>query len=1791
MKKLFIFLCLLFPLIINAQTWNGSTSNDWNTAANWTPNAVPSAGSVVTIPAVVAPSFNPKLNGNVTVNSITLNAGSLLDVNDFSISCTNKFDVNATAVNPATINNSGTVNPIRIDIGSAGNASHSYWNGLVTGDDIEVVVRGIRNFYEGNSSGNIFNGNYSVKNLSSGFISIGHNSACNYYGNVNIVDSSNATFYAFTTLPSSVTGNFNLIKPNGGQFNMGKNGQTVLIGGKMDIDFNGNGTYNNFNLRGIKNTTNGGGISIKDVFSTNFENDTFLVNQVKIDSFNTTSSGYYISFYGNKISGDVSFSSKSGNSGTQYFHRNTINGNLTLLTNGGTLYDSYNYPNTISGNFDLTINSASNVSTSVVAGTSVGGNYTVNRNVLGTTSILSAATQISGNFSYTNLVGGETYLGTSNVLSNVTGKMDIDFNGNGTYNNFNLRGIKNTTNGGGISIKDVFSTNFENDTFLVNQVKIDSFNTTSSGYYISFYGNKISGDVSFSSKSGNSGTQHFHRNTINGNLTLLTNGGVLNESNSYPNTIGGNFDLIINSASNVSTSLVSGVSVGGNYTVNRTVWGRTWLLNRPTQISGNFSYTNLAGGDTYLGTSSYYSNIGGKVDIDYEGVGLPYKEVQVYGIKNNTGGGNIDIKNVGYQTRMIEDTLQVLNFKIDSFYSTSSGYIMDFHSNQIVGDVSFSSQTGNSGDQYFYKNTIDGDFSAINNGGAFYEAYNSSNEYKGNATFTNNSSSGFILNYNNIKSLYHKNLTLNGPGNINVNSAQFVGNTNSLFDDNRSATSTLDSIRIAKTSGASLSFGQPTTILKMLRFNGGDIISSASNILTLADGSTFQEVSDNSKVLGPLTVRFKNSTTTALDTLPIGKAGKFIPVILSGVSSSTTQEWTAELVDGDADDYGYPLTSLQNPPLERINRHEFFQIQEGGSNTVDPYVSIGYHFDPNYITDQTKLSVAHWNGTQWEDLGNGAYGGNNNIGAVRTSSVVSTFSPFALASTNVLLNPLEADPFIQIWTGAKSDDWDVADNWNNHIVPGVLSAVTIPDVSTLPHAPKLSSNVYILDLYLLAGSQLDVNNLKMNVNNKMISSGTAIKPVILNNNTVSPDSIRIAIGALGNLDNSIWDGMVVNENLRLDIKGAKDFLEGVNVGNTFNGGFLVFNSGVGAISIGDQKTGVYNSDLKIVDNSTALFKAFTNQASNVGGNFSLEKPNGGEVAMGKIGQSCLISQTINIDVQNSPGNRKAFNLIGFENLVGGGTISAVNVTDNCDIMNNNLKINLLAFNDYLEPSNTKAYTIQNNQIIGNVVIDAISGNLGNQNISSNTFDGVVTIQTDGGNVYEAQSGANIYKGNVFFNNVNPSFTFYLNYFENSLFYKNLTIDGIGAYNFKNAYFVGNSNSIFEDMRASTSNIDSLVIQKTGGATLSFDQPTSVNIGLIFAGGDIISTATNYLTFEDGSAYTGASDNSKVIGPLTSKFTTPTTTSFTFPIGKVGKLIPATLSDFSVNELQSWTAELVDGDATINGYDRTLMQAPLNYINDKNYFLISKSTSTSSNAFVTLGYSVNVGDFHDLPDLRVAHWDGSQWENLGNGATNGTLTEGSVKTSALVTSFSPFAVGSVPNVPTAVNLISFDARLNMDKVDIDWKIAQDKNVSYYEVERSKDGTNFATLEKVNAKQSATMLQYQTVDKQPIVGKSFYRLKMIEEDGQISYSSIKPIVYWNNEDAKLMIYPNPTLTDLHIKSAFNLKQYSIVDINGKTIMKGNLNAHQTISVLDLPSGTYLLNLIDDAGNEHHNKFVKQ
>jgi hypothetical protein len=76
---------LLAGLTANAQTWNGTASNDWNNAANWTPASVPGAGATVTINSS-AVNYFPQLKNNVSIGTLNLSAG-LLDLNGNTLSC------------------------------------------------------------------------------------------------------------------------------------------------------------------------------------------------------------------------------------------------------------------------------------------------------------------------------------------------------------------------------------------------------------------------------------------------------------------------------------------------------------------------------------------------------------------------------------------------------------------------------------------------------------------------------------------------------------------------------------------------------------------------------------------------------------------------------------------------------------------------------------------------------------------------------------------------------------------------------------------------------------------------------------------------------------------------------------------------------------------------------------------------------------------------------------------------------------------------------------------------------------------------------------------------------------------------------------------------------------------------------------------------------------------------------------------------------------------------------------------------------------------------------------------------------------------------------------------------------------------------------------------------------------------------------------------------------------------------------------------------------------------------
>src|SRR6476620_9958495 len=69
--------CLLMTIACSqafaaTKTWNGSSSNNWNTAANWTPSGVPASGDDVTITFNASPQVIT-LSADVTIQSLSLN--------------------------------------------------------------------------------------------------------------------------------------------------------------------------------------------------------------------------------------------------------------------------------------------------------------------------------------------------------------------------------------------------------------------------------------------------------------------------------------------------------------------------------------------------------------------------------------------------------------------------------------------------------------------------------------------------------------------------------------------------------------------------------------------------------------------------------------------------------------------------------------------------------------------------------------------------------------------------------------------------------------------------------------------------------------------------------------------------------------------------------------------------------------------------------------------------------------------------------------------------------------------------------------------------------------------------------------------------------------------------------------------------------------------------------------------------------------------------------------------------------------------------------------------------------------------------------------------------------------------------------------------------------------------------------------------------------------------------------------------------------------------------------------
>lgn len=198
-------------------------------------------------------------------------------------------------------------------------------------------------------------------------------------------------------------------------------------------------------------------------------------------------------------------------------------------------------------------------------------------------------------------------------------------------------------------------------------------------------------------------------------------------------------------------------------------------------------------------------------------------------------------------------------------------------------------------------------------------------------------------------------------------------------------------------------------------------------------------------------------------------------------------------------------------------------------------------------------------------------------------------------------------------------------------------------------------------------------------------------------------------------------------------------------------------------------------------------------------------------------------------------------------------------------------------------------------------------------------------------------------------------------------------------------------------------------------------------------------------------------------------------------------------------------------------------------NTKVYNSINPQTSTQSLANFKLVYGDGIGDV-TLDDLSITGYD----------------------------------------VALPLSIVHFEAKKDMLGMLLNWETADGKNNSYFNIEHSRDGSNFETIETIQSTSAQSIYSYR--HSTPSVFSNYYRLKQVDFDNRFFYSPIESIETSNNKPSFIQkIDKNQIL--LKYPNSHKTLKYNLINIIGNIVMHGTANDDMLIDIGHLPRGMYI------------------
>jgi len=174
-------------------------------------------------------------------------------------------------------------------------------------------------------------------------------------------------------------------------------------------------------------------------------------------------------------------------------------------------------------------------------------------------------------------------------------------------------------------------------------------------------------------------------------------------------------------------------------------------------------------------------------------------------------------------------------------------------------------------------------------------------------------------------------------------------------------------------------------------------------------------------------------------------------------------------------------------------------------------------------------------------------------------------------------------------------------------------------------------------------------------------------------------------------------------------------------------------------------------------------------------------------------------------------------------------------------------------------------------------------------------------------------------------------------------------------------------------------------------------------------------------------------------------------------------------------------------------------------------------------------------------------------------------------------------------------IALNGTSRQEGVQLNWTVLAETDMSGYVVERSSDGRAFTAIGQVKATgNNNSNHNYTYLDTKPLSNTSYYRIKVIGNNGEIKYSSI--IKIQQGKTWSVQLYPNPVKDQLYITmnntGSDEVYTFRIINAYGQEVLRGNgksLSGKLSVNVSTLMPGVYQLQLVNSNGEICIQKFI--